>query len=118
MPGRSPAAGSKAWPHFELKTKPCPKLARERLGNRHTRIGDKAGRLLERRATDAGLIGGTEIRTIGQVESLEEQVHFRPFVNLHGLGETRVELHERVAAQVTERNLVAGAARQAGLQCC
>ena len=70
-----------------------------------------AGRLLEDAAADVGLIRGPEVRAIGQVKRLENEVDPHPFAELQGLADTRVELEEPVSAQVAEGDLeaVAGA---------
>src|SRR5690348_15074993 len=77
-------------------------LARERSRHDYTAGRYESDRLLELAAADVAVEVVAVVRTIGEIEGLEEHLHVAAFFDLEQLAEAGVELEERLATYIVE----------------
>src|SRR5262245_47684747 len=97
---------------YELRSE----LTRERTRHYHAAWRDDVDGFTKGRAADVPVEVVAEVRAVGQIESLEDQLHFGALAELDVLAEARIQLEEGLAAQVVIRRLHASPPRQASAQ--
>ena len=84
----------------------------KRVRQSHTARSNETQRLLERTRAEITTVIVTKVRAVGQVEELYERGDVVVFMNPKVLRDSRIELEERLAAQIIERRKLATAGAQ------
>src|SRR5262245_43192801 len=99
---------------YELRSE----LGGERTRHYHATGRDDVDGFTKSPVADVPVEVVAEVGAVGQVESLEDQLHFGALAELDVLAEARIQLEEALAAQVVKRRLHASPRRQASAQLC